>query len=198
MQVILPSVLVAVAAIDFDQENSVATPRLLASGSSADATMKGVHCTGIPCLRPHRSLNPSEAVATRVFEFQRRNGAWQINQQYFNPNVATATPTLGTVERWVFRNGTGGWWHPVHVHLCPQQIMLLNGRPPRPEDSFKSDLVILHGGGEAEVLIHFRTFRGPFVFHCHTVEHEDMRMMLTVDPRVTPASSRQPIQSAFF
>lgn len=122
-------------------------------------------------LRPHRSLNPSEAVATRVFEFQRRNGAWQINQQYFNPNVATATPTLGTVERWVFRNGTGGWWHPVHVPLCPQQIMLHNDRPPRPEDSFKSDSVVLHGGGEAKVLIHFRTFRGPFVLHCHTVEH---------------------------
>ena len=24
----------------------------------------------------------------------------------------------------------------------------------------------------------FRTFKGPFVFHCHNMEHEDMRMMM--------------------
>jgi FtsP/CotA-like multicopper oxidase with cupredoxin domain len=23
----------------------------------------------------------------------------------------------------------------------------------------------------------FRTFKGPFAFHCHNVEHEDLRMM---------------------
>jgi hypothetical protein len=29
----------------------------------------------------------------------------------------------------------------------------------------------------------FRTFTGPFVFHCHNIEHEDMRMMGAYDPR---------------
>ena len=29
----------------------------------------------------------------------------------------------------------------------------------------------------------FRTFTGPFVFHCHHLEHEDMRMMASFDPR---------------
>ena len=150
-------------------------------------------------LRPHRVLDPAEAVATRVFEFQRRNGAWQINKQYFDPATAAATPTLGTVERWIFRNGTGtaGWWHPVHVHLSGQQIIRVNGAEPALADRFKSDVVILDGGGEAESLLHFRSFRGPFVFHCHTLEHEDMRMMLTMDPRVTATVSPQPIQAAF-
>ena len=41
----------------------------------------------------------------------------------------------------------------------------------------------LKDGGEAEIFIKFRTFSGPFVFHCHTIEHEDMRMMATHDPR---------------
>ncbi len=31
-------------------------------------------------------------------------------------------------------------------------------------------------------MIKFRTFTGPFVFHCHNLEHEDMRMMGTHDP----------------
>ncbi len=150
-------------------------------------------------LRPHRVLDPAEAVATRVFEFQRRNGAWQVNKQYFDPAIAAATPTLGTVERWIFRNGTGagGWWHPVHVHLSGQQIIRMNGAEPALADRFKSDVVILDGGGEAESLLHFRSFRGPFVFHCHTLEHEDLRMMLTVDPRETATRSPQPIQASF-
>jgi hypothetical protein len=29
----------------------------------------------------------------------------------------------------------------------------------------------------------FRTFTGPFMFHCHNIQHEDMRMMGTHDPR---------------
>jgi FtsP/CotA-like multicopper oxidase with cupredoxin domain len=73
----------------------------------------------------------------------------------------------------------------------------MNGAEPALADRFKSDVVILDGGGEAESLLHFRSFRGPFVFHCHTLEHEDLRMMLTVDPRETATRSPQPIQASF-
>jgi len=31
--------------------------------------------------------------------------------------------------------------------------------------------------GPVKVLMKFRTFTGPFVFHCHNNNHEDMRMM---------------------
>jgi FtsP/CotA-like multicopper oxidase with cupredoxin domain len=148
-------------------------------------------------LRPHHQLQPSDAVTTRVFDFHRSNGGWQINRQFFNPNVAAATPTLGTVERWICRNGSGGWWHPVHFHLESHQIISYNGRSPRPEDRFKSDLLTLDGNSEVEVLMSFRTFKGPFVLHCHNVEHEDMRMMLTFDPRVAPTTAPKPIQASY-
>jgi FtsP/CotA-like multicopper oxidase with cupredoxin domain len=148
-------------------------------------------------LRPHVPIRPAEARVTRTFEFTRRNGAWQINKQFFNEDLANATPTLGTVERWILRNTSGGWWHPIHIHLESHQIVRLNGRTPLPEDSFKNDTVSLDGNGEAEVLMNFRTFRGPFVFHCHNVEHEDMRMMFVFDPRITPTRSPQPIQQRF-
>jgi FtsP/CotA-like multicopper oxidase with cupredoxin domain len=148
-------------------------------------------------LRPHHQLQRSDAVLTRVFEFHRRNGAWQINNRFFDPNLANATPTLGTVERWICRNGSGGWWHPVHFHLESHQIISQNGSTPRPEDRFKSDLLTLDGGSEVEVLMAFRTFKGPFVFHCHNVEHEDMRMMFALDPRVTPNTSPKPIQVSY-
>lgn len=148
-------------------------------------------------LRPHEKIAPADAVQTRTFEFTRRNGAWQINRLFFDPAVANATPTLGTAERWILRNEGGGWWHPVHIHLESHQTVQFNGRTPDPADQFKNDTVILDGNGEVEILMNFRTFRGPFVFHCHNVEHEDMRMMFTFDPRVTATQSPQPIQQNF-
>ncbi len=45
------------------------------------------------------------------------------------------------------------------------------------------DVSPLERNGETEFLMKFRTFTGPFVFHCHVLEHEDMRMMHVFDPR---------------
>lgn len=148
-------------------------------------------------LRPHVPIAATEIAGTRTFEFTRRNGAWQINRRFFDPDLANATPTLGTAERWILRNEGGGWWHPVHIHLESHQVQRINGVVPRPEDRYKNDTVILDGNGEVELFMNFRTFRGPFVFHCHNVEHEDMRMMFTFDPRVTPTQAPQPIQASF-
>lgn len=39
----------------------------------------------------------------------------------------------------------------------------------------------LEGNMVIEVLIRFRTFTGPFVFHCHNNNHEDMRMMSQIE-----------------
>jgi FtsP/CotA-like multicopper oxidase with cupredoxin domain len=128
-----------------------------------------------------------EIVATRHFRADRSNGAWTINNRFFNPRRADAVPELGYgAERWIFENGGGGWWHPMHTHLEGFQIQSINGRPPRRERRFNCDLVSLEGGFTAEVLVKFRTFTGPFVFHCHAVEHEDMRMMGIVDPTPRP------------
>ncbi|MEE8551230.1 MAG: multicopper oxidase domain-containing protein, partial [Gemmatimonadota bacterium] len=79
-------------------------------------------------------------------------------------------------------NGSGGWWHPLHTHLEGFQIKKVDGELPRRERRFNSDLVQLEGGFVAELLIKFRTFTGPFAFHCHNIEHEDMRMMGAHDP----------------
>ncbi|MCA8998317.1 MAG: multicopper oxidase domain-containing protein [Planctomycetaceae bacterium] len=148
-------------------------------------------------LRPHTPIREEEIVTTRVFEFERRKGAWQINHQFFDENLANATPTLGTAERWILRNEGGGWWHPIHIHLESHQIQRVDGQIPPLEDRFKSDTTILGSGTEAEVFMKFRTFRGPFVFHCHNLEHEDMRMMFVFDPRTEPTPSPQPIQQSF-
>ena len=128
-------------------------------------------------------VSPNEVVATRSFRTDRSIGAWTINGRFFNPRRADAVPELGTTEHWSIENNSGGWWHPFHTHLEGFQIQTLNGNPPPFERSFNSDLVNLHGGETAKVLLKFRTFTGPFVAHCHNIEHEDMRMMIAYDPR---------------
>ena len=123
--------------------------------------------------------------------------AWQINHQFFDEHRADATPTLGTAERWILRNEGGGWWHPIHIHLeSHQQVRQEEAIPPL-EDRFKSDTATLGAGTEIEIFMKFRTFKGPFVFHCHNLAHEDMRMMFVFDPRIEPTPSPQPIQQSF-
>ena len=136
-------------------------------------------------------IGAGEIVNTRKFEFDRGGGVWTVNNRFFNPRRTDAVPALDTAERWIFENGGGGWWHPIHTHLEGFQIQTLDGEPPPFERSFNSDLVNLHGGEEAEVFMKFRTFTGPFAFHCHNVEHEDMRMMGVHDPR--PAGEGSPL-----
>jgi FtsP/CotA-like multicopper oxidase with cupredoxin domain len=130
-------------------------------------------------------IDPADVVAEREFRFDRSHGAWTVNGAFFNPRRADAVPELGTTERWFFTNNSGGWWHPIHTHLEGFQTVRQESAPggQRPYHCFNNDLVVLEGGDEAELLVRWRGFSGPFVFHCHNVEHEDMRMMGVNDPR---------------
>ena len=145
-------------------------------------------------IRCFTEIREDELLATRYFEFHRRNGAWQINSQFFSPRTTNVTPILNSAERWVFRNKSGGWWHPIHIPLEAHEIQKYNGIPKRrrngeinPKFPAKYlnnvDVSVLEDGGETEFFIKCRTFTGPFVFHCHNLEHEDMRMMHAFDPR---------------
>jgi FtsP/CotA-like multicopper oxidase with cupredoxin domain len=127
---------------------------------------------------------PAKQVHTkRDFQFERSNGAWVVNNKLYNPRRADAVPKLGVgAEQWTIENGSGGWWHPIHMHLEGFQVKSLDGGKIRRERRFNNDTFNLEGGFKADIRIKFRSFTGPFAFHCHAIEHEDMRMMATHDP----------------
>jgi FtsP/CotA-like multicopper oxidase with cupredoxin domain len=129
-------------------------------------------------LRPHIPILESEIVKTRTFKLGRSNGAWSTNNLLYDPDRIDASIKLGTAERWIFENSAGGWWHPMHVHLESHQVQSINGTPPPVWESFKSDTTTLQSNESIEIFMKFRSFKGPFVFHCHNMEHEDMRMMM--------------------
>src|SRR6058998_202324 len=128
-------------------------------------------------LRPHIAISSTEIVRTRRFEFDRSDGHWVVNERDFDPNRDDATPKINTAERWILKNGGGGWAHPIHIHLEAHQVQRFNGRVPPLHNSFKKDTTALGPDDEAEVFIKFRTFTGKYVFHCHNLQHEDRAMM---------------------
>jgi FtsP/CotA-like multicopper oxidase with cupredoxin domain len=150
-------------------------------------------------LRPNVKIEASEVVAKRTLSFERKNGAWAINGQFWNENLVNAIPQADTAEEWTLRNGGGGWWHPIHVHLESHQQVRNNttGKAPWYHNSFKQDLTMLGGNTSITVRQRFRTFKGPFVFHCHNNEHEDLEMMFQFDPRAVGSLKPQPVQQFF-
>jgi len=139
-------------------------------------------------LRENIPILASEISNRRTFEFVRSNGMWLINQVHWDSQLSNAPMPLGVAEEWTLVNGAGGWWHPVHVHLESHQLQTINGRKPGPdyfpEKQFKSDTTILGPNTTATIFIKFRTFEGPFAFHCHTTQHEDSMMMFNIDPNL--------------
>jgi FtsP/CotA-like multicopper oxidase with cupredoxin domain len=159
---------------DFDHPDlSVRVPllRFDVDGTAPDASV-------IPArLRDPFPADPFPPVNQRHFEFQRSNGAWQINGKFFDGARVDANPRLDDIEIWTFKNGGGGWWHPIHVHLSSFEILKRNGRTPPPFERAMKETVLLGPGDEVQMRMKFQNFRGRYVFHCHNVEHEDLAMM---------------------
>ncbi len=163
---------------------------------------------------------PDEDVkVVREFIFERGKGAWQINGRFYDPTISNASPAIGTAEEWVLRNGGGGWWHPIHIHLESHQVVQYlkdfqadnvidvsdppaRNRLDRLVDVTNSmeagakvayhDTQVLGPNTVVRIRLRFRTFHGPFVFHCHNLEHEDMRMMFNFEPKPAGEGSPDP------
>ena len=84
-------------------------------------------------LRDHHVITQDDIVRTRQFEFGRRGGMWVINQQAWEHDRVDNAITLGNAEQWNLINGSGGWWHPIHIHLESHQVFTIEGQAPSPD-----------------------------------------------------------------
>jgi len=138
-------------------------------------------------LRPFDAISKTEIqqAKRRSFKFDRSHGGWTINGEFAGKlETNVADPRVEHGEIWHLENSSGGWWHPIHIHSEFFRVLLRNGQtPPRIEqDGFaKKDTILLRGGENVDVFLKFRDHLGPFVFHCHNMEHEDMAMMARFD-----------------
>ena len=98
-------------------------------------------------LRPRHAIPDDDVMAVREFVFERGKGAWMVNARFYDPTISNANPIIGIkgqpfkvptgdpkatpkekpsltyAEELVLRNGGGGWWHPIHIHLEGHQLV---------------------------------------------------------------------------
>lgn len=153
-------------------------------------------------LREQTLLDPLNAVNSnnpRVFEFMMGQGP-TINQQSFQMDIVGQNEVvqLGDTEIWEFQNFPQGGMmpmpHPIHMHGHQFQV-ISRSIDPMFEQQWASitagyldygwkDTVLLLPGETVRVIVKFDTYSGLFVYHCHTLEHEDLGMMRNYEVRV--------------
>lgn len=156
--------------------------------------------TPIPSrLNDVRFPDPSKVVQRRHFRFERSGSEWVINGKTYESSRIDARPRIGDTELWTLENSSGGWSHPVHIHMVDFQIRSRNGRPPFAYERGLKDMVYLGPNETAQVLIHFspppaadptRPTVGRYVMHCHNVVHEDHDMMNQFETRSGATAAR--------
>jgi spore coat protein A, manganese oxidase len=123
-------------------------------------------------------LRESDAVRTRDFRFERSNGFWTINGGTWDDGRVVARPGHDDVEIWRLINSSGGWNHPVHVHLIDFKVLDRNGQPPFPYEVGRKDTVYVGEGETVRVIARFGPREGKYMMHCHNTVHEDHDMMI--------------------
>ncbi|MDM8349663.1 multicopper oxidase domain-containing protein [Pseudomonas sp. sp1636] len=135
--------------------------------------------------QPPLDLAEIAAAPVRRWVFERKNGMWAINGQFFNPNSARAVIPKGGAEVWELVNIDNGWDHPIHIHFEEGRIIskTQNGVavPVPPYEQGRKDVYLLKGQSTIRVFIRFRDYVGKYVMHCHNLIHEDHAMMLRWD-----------------
>ncbi|KAI1311397.1 Cupredoxin [Xylaria venustula] len=116
------------------------------------------------------------------FLFHRQHGQWLINGVGFEDvaNRVLANVPRGTVEIWELENKSGGWTHPIHVHLVDFRVIFRSGadRDVEPYEAHGlKDVVWLSKGETVRLEAHYEPWTGLYMFHCHNLIHEDHDMM---------------------
>lgn len=114
----------------------------------------------------------------------RKHGMWTIDGQTWEDVIESdykkvvANPALNSVEVWELENPSGGWFHPLHIHLIDFKILSRNGKPPLPHERGPKDVVYLGENEKVRVIARFGPEKGRYMVHCHNLVHEDHDMMV--------------------
>ncbi len=131
------------------------------------------------------ALTPTTAMKVRNIRVQRDDSTneWNLNGETWHDVVDSgfkkvlADPDLGATEIWEIENKSGGWFHPVHIHLIDFKILGRNGQPPFAWELGPKDVVYVGEGEKVRVMMKFGPHRGKYMVHCHNLPHEDHDMM---------------------
>jgi len=133
--------------------------------------------------------DPGAATRTRTFELS----GYAINDRPMDLGRIDDVVTLGDTEIWEITNADGGS-HSFHVHDVQFRVVDVDGTPPPPELAGRKDTVWVRPDETVRIALRFTdhaSARWPYMYHCHTLRHEDNGMMgqfVVVRPGEEPAS----------
>ena len=90
------------------------------------------------------------------------------------------------VQVWEIENKSGGWFHPLHIHLVDFRVLSRNGNPAFAWERGPKDVVYIGEGEKVKVAMKFTLNKGGgtsqnaggrYMIHCHNLPHEDHDMM---------------------
>jgi FtsP/CotA-like multicopper oxidase with cupredoxin domain len=147
------------------------------------------------------ATGPDGKVRTTRLEVVRTNGMWQIrstdaagrtlNKTWeeiiaSNYTDVVSNPAAGEVQVWEIKNSSGGWFHPVHIHLVDFKMLTRNGAAVFPYEQGPKDVMyvgenetiraVMRFGEKFEKFPNHQT-SGRYMVHCHNLPHEDHDMM---------------------
>jgi spore coat protein A, manganese oxidase len=128
-------------------------------------------------------LTEADASRTRKLSLRRKNGMWTVNGSTWEDVIDSsfqrllADPELNATEVWEIENPSGGWFHPLHIHLVDFKVLSRNGRAPFDFERGPKDVVYMGENETVRLVMRFGPHRGRYMVHCHNLPHEDHDMM---------------------
>ncbi len=144
---------------------------------------------------PVMKLTAAQAKRTRQMRVERILDTWAINGKTWRDVIDSdyrqviANPDLNDVEIWEIENKSGGWFHPLHIHLVDFQILSRNGRAPFAYERGPKDTVYIGENEKVRLLMRFEHHRGKYMMHCHNLPHEDHDMMTQFSVGLKPGAA---------
>jgi spore coat protein A len=132
---------------------------------------------------PVMGLSPTGRERVTRIRVERKDGEWTLNGKTWHDVIESgykdvvANPDLNEVQVWEIENRSGGWFHPVHIHLVDFRVLSRNGRSPFDYELGPKDVVYVGENETVRLIMRFEHQRGKYMIHCHNLPHEDHDMM---------------------
>jgi FtsP/CotA-like multicopper oxidase with cupredoxin domain len=100
---------------------------------------------------------------------------WTVNGHPYDPTRIDHQVEVGDTQTWLLQN-VSPITHYIHLHEEAWQTLTRDGQPAEPYEAIE-DTWRLDPGESVTVAAKFTDFTGPFMIHCHMLDHEDHGMM---------------------
>ena len=171
--------------VDFDSTRNVMQFEVASEAASTrNNSIPDVLNPGTDESQNPMPLKESDATGAAKLQVIRKNGQWTVNGKTWEDVIASdykftvANPKLNEVQIWELENPSGGWFHPLHIHLIDFKILDRNVKPPFPWERGPKDVAYLGENEKVRVLVRFGPNEGRYMVHCHNLVHEDHDMMI--------------------